>query len=514
MLPDETDSRESPPSATTASQPQATCDFKPQHCLPFLRAFEKELMLQYPTYHRYLHARWVLHPTTGKKAVESADSIAVIEAADLSPPGLATPRRADRALARTPLTLVPASPGPALTPELDRLYKVMPAVIEDIEYKIAALVLGRILSTQGREALQLAAPGRGSAMLEILERRGTPDESTVEGNTLRILRLSEMTDATRTGVAKPPSAQSWAAFEKTLTAHADAAGGIPPEEKHTRLLTAIYQFDEALRDRVIRIVPPGSDPAALHAAVTTFFDGEDVAARLRLQLVGDTTTHAALAAERARGEELQRRVRELERRPPRESDPSTLGRAPNPSVWDQARHRPCTRWGKTDRCNGRHFDGECPDAPAPAKGGRGGRGKGEKGGHDRLRGRGRGRGGAPPGTAPAPAAAPAAAAAAASATPSLAVSGSSAAARDFAALYESDVQVSMVLAVARADDDPQVPTLLPPGLPHVSPDAYARHRPRHQDVPLDPTVLAELGSAAVVHAEPGLVVIDDDEVPT
>ena len=68
-----------------------------------------------------------------------------------------------------------------------------------------------ITDATGRDELSVAHPRRGSAMLQAIELRGTPDEATFDGHTLRLLRLEQLRQTVRQGITAPSSA-SWAAY--------------------------------------------------------------------------------------------------------------------------------------------------------------------------------------------------------------------------------------------------------------------------------------------------------------
>ena len=264
---------------------------------------------------------------------------------------------------------------------------------------------------EGCDYLTEHAQFRGTAMLAIIEARGTPAQATVDGNILRMNLIQDLAKRAKAGVATPISTKTWAAFVKDITQLADTAGGIDEAEKHQHLLSGVIRFPAALRSRALDKVPTGSSPTALATAITLFLTTEHLSATLAANLDSGTDTRAALAAEREETARLRAQVADLRSRDGRDPPTNVGPDGQPPRTWDQAKHRACCRWGQQGCGDGRHFDFQCP--LAPPSGGRGGKGSGRggRGQHDRLRGRGRGLGN--PRTQDRPPAQPAAAAAAA-----------------------------------------------------------------------------------------------------
>jgi hypothetical protein len=231
-----------------------------------LRTLDQYLEQHHPDLHSYVHKRYLLHVQSGKRAIQSATIIADLEAPDEAPAGLATPKRRTAPVPRTPDSL--PTPAGDLTEEQARLYKVLPGLIEDAEARLAAIVLKFVTSPAGRDELKAAHPGRGTAMLQALELRGTPDASTFDGHQLRQLRLQQLHQFVAAGISTP-SYTTWANYDRTIRMYAEAAGGISDADHHGYLFSAVARFPEKLRDRLRQTTTlHGLDPSAFYSAVS------------------------------------------------------------------------------------------------------------------------------------------------------------------------------------------------------------------------------------------------------
>ena len=175
-------------SATAVIAEPTACDYRKGSCLPFLRALDKYLSLQYPDLHTYVHKRYLLHLQSGKRAIETSAVLADLVEPDLAPPGLATPRRRRAAVPATPDPAPPpGTPLGTLSAEQGAQYKILPAYIEDAESRLAAIIYRYISSEAGRDELRAAHGTRGTAILQALELRGTPDATTFEGHHYQVI---------------------------------------------------------------------------------------------------------------------------------------------------------------------------------------------------------------------------------------------------------------------------------------------------------------------------------------
>ena len=446
------------------------CDYRIPNCLTFLRAFEKELEKYYPALWRYVHHQYVLHPSSGKRAIAHRNIIALIEGPAVEPAGLATPRRRSATPTTTPPSHGPAAP---LSDDERQTYLIAPAIIEDVETKLAALILDRMDSEEGADYLREHARGVGTLMLSLLEARGSPDALSAAGNICRLANVDKLHDHTRVGVPPPVTSSAWTKYCKTARELADTAGDIRDSELHQRLLSAVVRFPAAIRANAIDKIPSGTSSTELQAAIHSFLEGHHLSTALAQTLGGGTAdTRAALVAEQTETSRLRARVAELERGTPRRDPPTNVGMdGKPPRAWSQEKHRPCAHWGKQG-CDGRHFDQDCPAAP-PVRRPEGGRGRAPAGrggrGHDRLRGRGRG---AQATLSLASATASAEKAAAPAPAPAVVAAVASPATHDFSALFASPGPAHVVLALA-TPGHAAAEVRPPPGLPPPRRDVYA-----------------------------------------
>ena len=509
------DARGASKGITSEDAPACWLDWRIHECHPFLRLFDKELELRHPKLYAFIHKGWILHYSSGKRAIKSASSIPVVEGADATPRGLLSPRRLS--VSTPPASSAPTSPPPKghgkLTVAQDSEYAIMPALIEVLEGELAALVLARVTDEGGKDYLRSEAPSCGTQMLLLIETRGSAPADMA----LKLLRVTEIEDVTKAG-ASAPTRTAWDHFTKKLKETAEAAGGISDPDMLQRLTSAIYRFEpQELRLRMLSIVSGASSSASLKLRVSDYFDGEDTAAALKAQQDGP---RVALAVATATNERLTARVKELEangaRPPPRARDPPTdVVLPPVKSKWDKERHRKCKNHPEKPECgSGEHFDRECPANPWATRGGKGkggGKGSGKGGGRGGRGGRGDRR--------PAPLAAGAVEqvpaqeqAAIPPVTPPpptailMTVGQQPHAARDFSALFGTG-SIQAVLMVSAAETSPPEVSRSPvlrshPWPPSDHPPTLLFSSPRlpltvqdHTACHVDPDVLAELRAA-------------------
>lgn len=113
----------------------------------------------------------------------------------MNPPGLATPRRPTT----SPVT-TPAHSPPTLSDTEHLTYVLVPALIEDAEAELAGIILAKCSSEEGCDFLRTRASGRGTAMLALIEARGTPTVTTVDGNILRLSIVYQLDRHTTAGI--------------------------------------------------------------------------------------------------------------------------------------------------------------------------------------------------------------------------------------------------------------------------------------------------------------------------
>ena len=255
-----------PADTTKSTVPEPTaCDYRKGSCLPYLRNLDKYLQLRHTDLHTYIHKRYVLHLQSGKRAIECAAVLADIAEPNRAPPGLATPRRRRAPAPDAPDTAPDGAPIGNLSADESQQYKILPGLIEDAETRLSAIILQYISSEAGRDQLVADHGTRGTAMLQALEIRGTPDSTTFQGHQLRQVRLEQLRKVVQKGVPNP-SSQAWASYDKAIRAYAEAAGGISEADHHGYLFSAITRWPERLRDRMRDDIPLGFDPVALHSS--------------------------------------------------------------------------------------------------------------------------------------------------------------------------------------------------------------------------------------------------------
>ncbi|KAL3912706.1 MAG: hypothetical protein SGPRY_008242 [Prymnesium sp.] len=211
-----------------------------------------------------------------ERAVASAEQVLVIEAEIEEYSPIASPRllppRADSAH------------GEELKEEHAASYAVVPSFVADRDKVLASLVLLRIFSSHGKEALRAAHSGSGLRMLAALEERG----KAARGSALKLLQLQRLEERQRHGVQQPVSFEAWHSYSSDLHTISEDAGGEDAEMMLAGLRAGIYGFPAELRSRALA----ASFLASMNEAIASFLENE-MLARMPLSVLTLNMVHVS-----------------------------------------------------------------------------------------------------------------------------------------------------------------------------------------------------------------------------
>ena len=337
---------------STLRTPKTKGNYAPQHCLTFLEKFDGELRDDWPEMHTFVHEMHVVHLGSGKKVLRDPSDITVIEGADASAVGLATPRRpATRSrIAATASPPARATSTTALSNAQKDTYLHLPAVWHTWNKSLASYVRKAFPDEVRRVLIRLCGDD-GLGILEHIEARGR----AAKGSALQLSLLLDLDERQRRGVGAP-TVSNWEAYAQEIQSIATGAGGIDDDQLLIRLRAGVYAFPESICSRAVDAADAVSTPAEVVSAVSHFLEQEQLRRALTAAYRGDRPPATAPA------------------------DPTTETEQPWPATdiprqWDATRHRPCTHQA-IKGCDGRHFDFQCPasrsalavttDDPSPA----------------------------------------------------------------------------------------------------------------------------------------------------